>query len=115
MSNSHGGGTVALVLAPVVCCAGLVLAAGGGLGWVLAWLLDGGLAWIAATTIVVGVGLVLWRRRSHPAATSDEAQDAPPAIPRGLPGTMSIERPMAIARSKVRTGGHQDSPTKGAA
>ncbi len=76
MSNSRGGGMVALVLAHVVCCGGLLLAASGGLGWVVAWLLGGGLAWIAAATIVLGVGLVLWRRRAHPTRIADNVPEA---------------------------------------
>lgn len=77
MGNSRGGGgMVALVIAHVVCCGGLLLAASGGLGWVVAWLLDGGLAWIAAATIVLGAGLVLLRRRSHPTTIADEATEA---------------------------------------
>lgn len=116
MSDSRGGGgMVALGLAHVVCCGGLLLAASGGLGWVVAWLVDGGLAWIAAAIVLLGAGLILRGRESHKAKTSDAARGAPQSVARDLTRTGTVEPPRPVARSRVRPGGHQDSPRKGAA
>ena len=61
MSNgSGGGGFLALALAHVVCCGGLVLVATGAVGGLGAWLLDSGLAWLGAGGIAIAV-LLLWR------------------------------------------------------
>ena len=71
MSNgSGGGGFLALLLAHVVCCGGLVLVATGALGGLGAWLLDSGLAWLGAGGIAIAV-LLLWRRRRSCRAVSD--------------------------------------------
>ncbi len=71
MSNrSGGGGFLALALAHVVCCGGLVLVATGTLGGLGAWLLDSGLAWLGAGGIAIAV-LLLWRRRRSCRAVSD--------------------------------------------
>ncbi len=67
-----GGGFVALILAHVVCCGGIVLVATGVLtvGGIGAWLLDGGLIWLGVGGLTVAV-LFLWRRRKSTGTASN--------------------------------------------
>jgi hypothetical protein len=57
-----GSGFVALILAHVICCGGIVLVATGVLtvGGIGVWLLDGGLIWLGAGGLAVAV-LFIWR------------------------------------------------------
>ncbi len=65
-----------LIAAKVVCCGGLMLVVGGALSLnaVAAWLLDGGLVWLALAAIFVAAGLWLWRGRDR---KSDSGSTAP--------------------------------------
>ncbi len=59
------GGLGALIAAKVVCCGGMILVITGGLSLnaIGAWLLDGGLAWLALAAVFLVAGVWLWRRR----------------------------------------------------
>jgi membrane protein implicated in regulation of membrane protease activity len=75
MSNgSGGGGFLALALAHVVCCGGLLLFVTGilTLNAIGTWLLDGGLIWLGAGGIAIAV-LLLWRRWRRRGAVSDRS------------------------------------------
>lgn len=50
-----GGGLAWLLAAKAMCCGGLLLAATGALslGGLASWLLDGGIAWLAGTALMI--------------------------------------------------------------
>lgn len=64
MAEEPGGrGLVGLLVAKVVCCGALVLAATGALslGGLADWLFDGGIVWLGMAALVVTM-FYLWRR-----------------------------------------------------
>lgn len=67
MEPSHGYGIAGVLVAHIVCCGGLVLAATGAVSvaGLATWLTDGDLFWLAAAGLAV-VGIVLWRRSARP-------------------------------------------------
>ncbi len=67
MANGSGSGLGALIAAKLVCCGGLVLVITGGLSLnaIGAWMLDGGLAWLALAAVLAATGVWLWRRRNR--------------------------------------------------
>ncbi len=56
-----------MIAIKVICCGGLALLATGALSGFGAWLTAGGYLWIGgiAGTLVIGVALYLWRRRTR--------------------------------------------------
>ncbi len=68
-----------LLLVPLACCGGPLLAAGLAAAGVLAW---GGLG-LALTAVATGAMLVIWRRRRACAvgAMSQEPEKSEPAVP----------------------------------
>ncbi len=56
------GAIVGLGLGMVVCCVGVTLLAAGALSGLGAWLLDGGLTWLALALALGAGGVYLWRR-----------------------------------------------------
>ncbi len=61
------GGSGAVIVANVVCCGGLLLVVSGALSLnaIGAWLLEGGLAWLALAAVFVAAGVWLWRRQNR--------------------------------------------------
>ncbi len=87
------GGLGALIAAKVVCCGGMVLVITGGLSLnaIGAWLLDGGLAWLALGAVFLVAGVWLWRRRE---TTEFELPTMAEAM-RSEPGLVRIDRTKA--------------------
>ena len=71
MESEPKSGFAGLILAKVVCCAALVLAATGALGGIGAWFIDSGVIWLAGAFALTAAGMVLWRRRRSRGATPD--------------------------------------------
>ncbi len=63
MEPSHGYGFAGLVVAKVVCCGALMLAATGAvnIAGLASWLAGGAYLWLAAAALAL-IGLYLWRR-----------------------------------------------------
>ncbi len=81
------GGLGVLIAAKVVCCGGMILVITGGLSlnYIVAWLLDGGLAWLALAAVFLVAGVWLWRRRDiteFELPTMAEATRAEPVLER---------------------------------
>ena len=77
-----GFSTVGVGLAHVVCCGGIMLVVTGALSGVGAWLLDGGLAWLAVAAGAGAAGYFLWRRRQRRACAMPLEPAAPETQPR---------------------------------
>lgn len=63
MESPRGYGIARLVVAKIVCCGALVLAATGAVSFagLASWLVGGVYFWLAAAALAV-IGLYLWRR-----------------------------------------------------
>lgn len=72
MGNEPNGGIVGLILAKIVCCAGVLLFFTGAftLNGIRAWLFDGGLGWLVLTATLVAAGLFLVRQRKSRGVSS---------------------------------------------
>ncbi len=67
MEPLHRNGIAGVLVAHIVCCGGLVLAATGVVSFagLASWLTGGGLFWLVAAALSV-IGIVLWRRSARP-------------------------------------------------
>ena len=62
MANEPKAGLAGLVVAKIICCGALVLAASGAFSGAGAWLLDDRLVWLALFVVLVTGGLLVCRR-----------------------------------------------------
>lgn len=77
MDNESGGGGLFAILAGVgmaLCCSLPLLLVSGSFGALMAWLLDGGLIWLALALILVAAVLLEWRRRNNSYRLNHEAR-----------------------------------------
>ncbi len=83
----------ALIAAKVVCCGGMVLVITGGLSLnaIGAWLLDGGLAWLALAAVFLVAGVWFLGRRK----TTEFELPTMAAATRAEPGLERIDRTKA--------------------
>lgn len=68
------GKVLALIVAKIVCCGVLVLAATGALSGIAAWLFDGGLASLALAIVALGAGVAFWWQRQRGRGKGVEAR-----------------------------------------
>ena len=90
MANGSGSGLGALIAAKLVCCGGLVLVITGGLSLnaIGAWILDGGLAWLALAAVFLVAGVWFLGRRK----TTEFDLPTMAGAPRAEPGLERIDR-----------------------
>ncbi len=77
MDEQPGGGRFKLIagVGMVLCCALPLLLVSGGLGAMMAWLLDGGLLWIALAALAAAAARLLWRRLSQPRGAQRRSEE----------------------------------------
>lgn len=80
-NGSGGGGFLALGLAHVVCCGGIILVATGALSGLGAWLLEGGLTWLLLAAVLGVAGGFVLRRLAGAARSSGASRQARPSVP----------------------------------
>ncbi|WP_163271123.1 hypothetical protein [Chelativorans alearense] len=70
MEPSHGYGIAGLLVAHIMCCGALVLAATRAISFagLASWLVGGGFFWFAGTVLAV-IGIILWRHSAQSSAS----------------------------------------------
>ncbi|MFQ5938982.1 MAG: hypothetical protein ACE5KL_02795 [Alphaproteobacteria bacterium] len=77
MTPRRDSGMVTFIVAKIVCCGLLILAAAGALSGVTAWLFDGRRASLVfAALVAVGTGVVFWWQRQRARRRGIEAGPA---------------------------------------
>ncbi len=89
MESEPKSGFAGLILAKVVCCAALVLAATGALGGIGGWFIDSGVIWLAGAFALAAAGIALV---STPALACRGTAEYPEAADDITQSTLTPER-----------------------